>query len=310
MSTLRALSSEIADIAESVGPAVLHLKTLRRGRSAGGSAVVIGADGLALTNAHVVARSMGVEAVLSDGRSLIADVLGTDPATDLAVLRLHADEPLPHVPLGDSRNIRVGELVVAVGAPFGLTWTVTAGIVSATGRSLPGQDGRLIDGVIQTDAPLNPGNSGGPLVSARGEVIGINTAVLQQGQGLCFAVPSQTAAFVRDEILSEGRVRRAYLGIQAQDVLIPKRAVESNRLTDNRGVAVRSVAPDGPAATSRLRTGDVLVALGDEPVTTVSDLHRLLDHRAIDRAMTLHVLRDGSRRTVAVVPREVTASTN
>lgn len=305
MSTLRALSTEIADIAESVGPAVLHLKTLRRGRLAGGSGVVITEDGLALTNAHVVAKAMGVETVLSDGRSLIADIVGTDPATDLAVLRLQADDALPHVPLGDSRQTRVGEMVVAVGAPFGLTWTVTAGIVSATGRSLPGQDGRLIDGVIQTDAPLNPGNSGGPLVNASGEVIGINTAVIQQGQGLCFAVPSQTAAFVRDEIVSEGRVRRAYLGIQAQDVLVPKRIVEANALSDNRGVVVRTVVADGPAARSALRPGDVLVALGDEPVTTVSELHRLLDHRAIDRAMTLHVLRDGVRRTIAVVPREV-----
>ncbi|MHC5009444.1 MAG: S1C family serine protease [Planctomycetota bacterium] len=310
MSLLESFSDELAAVVERIGPSVVHIRALRERRpaTATGSGVIVTDEGTLLTNRHVVEGATAVEAVLSDGRTLIVDVVGEDAATDLAVLQLHGDEGFTHTPLGDSNGLRVGEIVLAIGAPFGLTWSVTSGIVSALGRTLRGQaGGRQIEGVIQTDAPLNPGNSGGPLVDARGRVMGINTAVLQPAQGLCFAVPAVTASFVMEEILREGRVRRARLGILGEDVLVPARVARGSGIDASRGVAVRRVERSGPAARAGLQTGDVIVAFNGRPVSSVADLHRLLDHDAIDRALPLLLIRDGNPLRIAVRADEVHA---
>ncbi len=313
MSILRELSAEVAAVVEKVGPSVLHIRTLhgdRRGRSAvgGGSGVLITPDGYALTNSHVVHGSSGVEATLSDGRTLLADVVGDDPATDLAVLRLGAVDGTSCAPLGDSNALRVGDWVVAVGSPYGLSFTVTGGIVSALGRTLRGEvGGRLIEGVIQTDAPLNPGNSGGPLLDAEGRVIGINTAVFFPAQGLCFAIPSNTATFVIGEVLQHGRVRRAWLGIAAEEVLLPARVGAVLELPAPRGIAVRRVEKGSPAAAAGLRDGDILVALDGNPVATVADLQRTLGRDAIGREVALRMLRNGKAETRTLHPVEARA---
>jgi S1-C subfamily serine protease len=307
MSILQDFTDETSRLVDAVGPAVLHVRVLRpRGPVAGGSGVVVTPDGYALTNAHVILGATGVEAAAADGRTHIADVVGTDPATDLALLRLGAAGTVPHVALGDSNALRVGAFVLAIGSPFGLSWSVTGGIVSALGRTLDSQvAGRRIEGVIQTDAPLNPGNSGGPLVAATGQVVGINTAVFASAQGLCFAVPSNTASFVIGEILRDGRVRRAYLGVGAEDVIVPGRIARANGLAEARGVAVRSVAKDSPAARAGLHPADVVVGLGERPVATVADLHRLLDRTAIGARLPLRILREGVLVPLLVVPDEV-----
>ena len=298
MGLLRELSDEVAALAERVGPAVAHVRAIRperRGLSSG-SAVLVSASGHALTNSHVVSGAAAVEAELADGRTLLADVLGDDPATDLAVLHLSDTAALPYAGLGDSNRLRVGDLAIALGSPFGLTRTVTLGIISALSRTLASQAaGRLIEGVIQTDAPLNPGNSGGPLVDTEGRVIGVNFAIVQQGQGVCFAVPSNTASFVLEQVLAHGRVRRAWLGIAGEEVLLPAALGARHALAAARGVAVRTVTPRSPAARAGLVAGDVIVGLGDHPVATVADLHRLLDHAAIGSARRLKVLRRGER---------------
>jgi S1-C subfamily serine protease len=243
---LRAWSDELAGLVERVGPAVVHVRAVReRGPGlATGSGVLVTPDAYALTNSHVVHGATALEVVLADGRTLLADVVGDDPATDLAALRVAADGPLPHATLADSNRLRVGDVVLALGSPFGLTRTVTAGIVSALGRTLPSQAaGRVIEGVVQTDAPLNPGNSGGPLVDAEGAVVGINAAVLAPAQGVCFAVPSNTASFVLSELLRHGRVRRAYLGIAGEEVLLPAPLARAHGLASPRGIAVARGLP-------------------------------------------------------------------
>ena len=308
MTLLRDLSHEIATLAETVSPAVLHVQTLRPGSAqlAGGSGVLLTPDGYALTNSHVVRGATGVQATLLDGRTLLADVVGEDAATDLALLRLSAAEPFPYVPLGDSNQLRVGEFAVAVGSPFGLTFTVTTGIVSALGRTLRSEvAGRVIEDVIQTDALLNPGNSGGPLVNVGGEVVGINTAIFFPAQGLCFAVPSNTASFVTGELLRHGRVRRAYLGVRIESVQLPSRLQREHGLGSARGVAVRHVEPRGPGAAAGIEAGDIVVALGGRPVASIADLSRALGADAIGRALELQLLRRGARVTVTVRPGEL-----
>lgn len=308
---LQSIADEVSAVVGEISPAVAHVRAMPasgRRRLSSGSAVLIGSSGTALTNSHVVHGAVGVELELADGRTAVADVLGDDPATDLAVLRIALDDPSPGAELGDSNGLRVGDPVLAVGSPFGLTHTVTMGIVSALGRTLPGRDGaRAIEGVVQTDAPLNPGNSGGPLVDARGRVIGINTAVVPGGQGVCFAVPSNTAAFVLSEIGAHGRVRRAWLGIGAAEVLVPRHIAERAGLEHGRGVAVRSTSPGSPAARAGLVRGDVLVRFDGRPVTSVADLHRLLDHEAIGRELTLQILRAGLPRELRVRASEAPA---
>lgn len=306
MSILRSLSDEVARVVEKVGPAVLHVRTIREQSPAlaGGSGVVVTPDGFALTNSHVVRGSAAIEAALSDGRTCIADVVGDDPATDLAVLRIGTSDRLPFAELGDSNALRVGDYSIAVGSPFGLARTVTAGIVSGLGRTLRGEGGRLIEGVIQTDAPLNPGNSGGPLLDADGRVVGINTAIFFPAQGVCFAVPSNSASFVLGEILSHGRVRRAYLGVAVQEVALPTRIAREVGLRTTRGVLVQSVAAGSPAAEAGVRPGDVIVGARAKPVQSIADLHRMLDHDAIDADIALDLIRGGARSTVRVHPRE------
>jgi S1-C subfamily serine protease len=305
---LRSISDAVASVVERVGPSVLHVRAIReRGRGlSSGSGVLFTPDGYGLTNSHVVRGAVAVEAALDDGRTVIADVVGDDPATDLAVLRLGASESLPCAPLGDSGRLRVGDYVIAVGSPFGLAKTVTSGIVSALGRTLRSeQAGRLIEDVIQTDAPLNPGNSGGPLLDAEGRVVGINTAIFFPAQGLCFAVPSGTASFVAAEVLRHGRVRRAWLGVGVEGVTLAARTVRAHGLARPGGVAVRSVEPGGPAAAAGIEAGDIVVALGGKPVATPSDLHRLLTADAIGAALEVEVLRGATKIAMTARPREV-----
>jgi S1-C subfamily serine protease len=305
---LRQLSDSIAGVVDKVGPAVLHVRTLHaeRRQLGGGSGVVITPDGYALTNSHVVHGAAAIEAELADGRVVVCDLIGDDPLSDLALLRLPAEGRLAHVALGDSNAVRVGDVVVAIGCPLGLARSVTLGVVSALGRTLQSAaPGRQIEGVIQTDAMLNPGNSGGPLVDAEGSVVGINTAIVAGGQGLCFAVPANTASFVTGEILRHGRVRRAWLGVAAFEAMLPAAIARQAGLAEGRGVGVRGVEPSSPAAAADLRPGDVLVELDGRPVRTVADLHAMLDAARIGQASRLVVLRAGRRVELAIVPREL-----
>ena len=323
MPILKNLSDEVAEVVERVSPAVLHVRTIQspgRARSgprspgrqppaqlSGGSGVLIAPDGYALTNSHVIRGASGVEAELADGRTLLVDVVGEDPATDLALLKIDADTDFEFAEVGNSNELRVGDLAIAVGSPLGLARTVTLGIVSALGRSLRSQEaGRSIEGVIQTDALLNPGNSGGPLLDVDGRVIGINTAIALGSQGLCFAVPSNTASFVVSELLRHGRVRRAYLGIGGQEVWLPKAVAQKLRLEAPRGVLVQRVVSGSPAGEAGLSTGDVLVKLGGKPVTSVADLHAGLDADAIDSSIELELVRRGELVRRSVTPRERT----
>ena len=308
---MSSLADEVSAVVERVGPSVVHVRAIpasgrRRRGLASGSGVVVSPDGYALTNSHVVSGTAGVEVELSDGRTCIADLVGDDPATDLALLRLSSDGTFPHADLGNSNDLRVGDFSIAVGSPFGLTRTVTLGIVSALGRTLRSQDaGRMIEGVIQTDAALNPGNSGGPLLDAEGRVVGINTAIVLGGQGVCFAVPSNTATFVTSQLLAHGRVRRAWLGIGGEEVLLPAGIAQAAGLESARGVAVRSLQDGSPASRADLRRGDVIVRFAGERIESVADLHRLLDQTAIDRSSELGVIRGGTLAPVSVTPREL-----
>lgn len=303
MGMMRNLANEVAANVEKVGPSVVHVRALRGRRNrtglANGSGVVVASGGFALTNSHVVHGSAGVEVELADGRTELADLVGDDPATDLALLALDGTPP-PATSFADSNGVRVGDFAIAIGSPFGLARTVTLGIVSALGRSLAGAGGRLIEGVLQTDAPLNPGNSGGPLIDADARIIGINSAVIRGGQGVCFAIASNTAGFVTNELLAHGRVRRAFLGIAVEEVLVPAGAAKSVGLARNKGVLVRSIDPFGPAAPSALREGDVVVRLDGVDVVSTPDLHRALNHEAIGRNVTLEVLRAGRLLRVAL----------
>ena len=301
MGLLQDFSRDTANVVEAVSPAVLRVRTLQPGRNrlGGGSGFLVTPDGYALTNSHVVRGATAVEAELADGTTRLADVVGDDPATDLAVLRVETGHAGAFLELSDSNELRVGEVVLAIGSPFGLARTVTLGIVSALGRTLgPGGSsggppgGRTIEGVIQTDALLNPGNSGGPLTNAAGGTVGINTAVHLGGPGICFAIPANTGAHVLSEILRHGRVRRAFLGIGVEEVLLPGSTARSLGL-EPRGVAVRSVVSGGPAARAGLRPGDVLVALGHDEVRTVSDLLRLLNGEVLGSRLRLAFVRDG-----------------
>ena len=249
-------SRVVSDVVDRVGPSVVRIDVRKQGRSAGsGSGVIISSDGLALTNSHVVQGSRTVNLITLEGRDLQARVLGDDPDTDLALLRVEADVSLPAAKLGDSAKLKRGQIAIAIGNPLGFDATVTAGVVSALGRSLQSRTGRMIEDVVQTDAPLNPGNSGGPLVSSTGEVIGINTAVIMGAQGICFAVASNTASFVAGEIARHGRVRRAYIGVGAATLAIPRRIALRLALQQATGARLLSVDQAGPAAQAGLLTG-------------------------------------------------------
>ena len=299
---LDAYSRAVVDAVESVGPAVVKIEAAR----GGGSGVVFTPDGLVLTNHHVVDGASHVTVVLPDGRSRSADLVGHDAGTDLAVVRIDASTgaPLAWATLGDSRAVRVGQVAIAIGNPYGFHHSVTTGVVSALGRSLRARSGRLIDDVIQTDASLNPGNSGGPLVTSRGEVIGINTAMILPAQGICFAIASNTARFVASRLIRDGRVRRSYIGMAGQNVPIPRAVARANQLAVSSGVFVVSVERDSPAAAAGLRDGDVVLGFAGEAVAGLDDLHRALTGDRIGVPSTLVILRAAERRELTVIPDE------
>jgi len=303
---LDAYSNAVTAVADAVGPAVVRVEVrqTKERRGGVGSGVVIAPDGLVLTNAHVVEGVREVHLQDSDGRLMEARKLGEDPDTDLALLRAGAARDLPFAPLGDSKHLRRGQLVVAIGNPLGFESTVTAGVISALGRSLRARTGRLIEDVIQTDAALNPGNSGGPLVSSRGEVIGINTAVIMGAQGICFAVASNTAKFVLSQLIQHGRVRRAYIGVSGQTAPVSRRHARAAEIDNTSGAMVTALDAEGPAAKAGLMSLDVIVRADGAPVTGVDDLIRLLDGERIGRTVALDVLRRGQLRSFEVRPVE------
>ena len=301
---LDAYSRVVSQVVDRVGPTVVRVESRGTGRRAGlGSGVIIAGDGLVLTNSHVVAGAHRVRLSLAEGAETEADVLGDDPDTDLALLRATLPAGTPAARLGDSKRLRRGHLVVAIGNPLGFESTVTAGVVSALGRSLRSQNGRLIDDVIQTDAALNPGNSGGPLVAGFGEVIGVNTAMISGAQNLCFAVSSNTALFVVGEVIAHGRVRRAHLGIAAQTLPLPRRLAVALNLGP-RAVRIGEVEAGGPADRGGLKIGDILIGLNDRPVAGADDLIRTLSAATIGLSMEAQVIRGGMIERRWLVPRE------
>jgi S1-C subfamily serine protease len=296
---LDAYSSAVIHAVETVGPAVVKIDA----GQGGGSGVLFTPDGLILTNCHVVENSGPLTVVMTDGRSLRADLIGQDADTDLAVIRVDGSA-MPFATLGDSRAVRVGQIAIAIGNPYGFHHSVTAGVVSALGRSLRARSGRLMDDIIQTDAALNPGNSGGPLVTTRGEVIGVNTATILPAQGLCFAIASNTARFVAARLIRDGRIRRSYIGLAGQTVPIPRAVARENQLAVTSGVFVVSVEPNSPAAAAGVKDGDVVLAFAGTPVTGVDDLHRLLTEEKIGEPTAITFLRSARRRKVTMLPTE------
>jgi S1-C subfamily serine protease len=302
---LDAYSRAVIDVVDRVGPTVVRLDVKTGGQRGGtGSGVIVAPDGLVLTNSHVVDGAARVNVTTVDGRSLTAQVVGNDPDTDLALVRIDAPVTLPAAPLGNSKLLRRGQLVIAIGNPLGFESTVTTGVVSALGRSLRARSGRLIDDVIQTDAALNPGNSGGPLVSSRGEVVGVNTAVIMGAQGICFAVAANTASFVLGELVRHGRVRRAYIGIAAQQFTLSRRRQLAAALAQDSAVMVATVEPGSPADRAGIAAGDIILALDGTAVTGADDLIRILAGEKIGRTVEVETLHNGSRRSVSLVPAE------
>jgi S1-C subfamily serine protease len=314
---LDAYSQAVVHVAETVSPSVVKIEAEMpappgRPRRAGppgeavrgsGSGFVFTPDGFILTNSHVVSGARKLSVQLDDGRSLAATLVGDDPHTDIAVIRVEGPDLVP-AKLGDSSGLRVGQLVVAIGNPYGFDCTVTAGVVSALGRSLRSQSGRLIDDVIQTDAALNPGNSGGPLVNTHGEVVGVNTAMIRPAQGLCFAVGMRTASFVMIRLIHDGRIRRSYIGVGGQDVPLLRRVVRFFDLPVESGLMVVSVEPDSAAAEAGLRDGDIVVRFGETWVRGIDDLHRLLTEERVGQPLAMTLLRGREQLTITVRPRE------
>ena len=315
---LDAYSCAVTAAVEKVSPSVVNVEVRQaagrtrsgepRERRGGGSGFVFTPDGLILTNSHVVHDASHIEVTLADSRRVPARTIGDDPATDLAVIRIDLignDAPgLQAVQLGDSQQLRPGQMAIAIGNPYGFQSTVTAGVISALGRSLRSYSGRLIEDVIQTDAALNPGNSGGPLVNSQGQVIGVNTATILPAQGICFAIGINTAKFVAGRLLRDGRIRRSYIGISAQTVPIHRRVVRFYNLSKETGVVVLGVEPDSPARTTGVREGDVIVALDNKPIAGVDDLHRLLTDAQVGARCALTVIRHTERLALGIVPEE------
>ncbi len=313
---LDSYSDTVASVAERVSPAVVKIDVFGagassrkngpdgKGPSGSGSGFIFTPDGFILTNSHVVQGAQDILVTLDDGRRLAAQLSGDDPHTDLALIRIHAPD-LPTATLGESRDLRVGQIAVAIGNPYGFDCTVTAGVVSALGRSLRSRSGRLIDNVVQTDAALNPGNSGGPLVDSHGTVIGVNTAVILPAQGLCFAIAIDTAKFVVQNLLLHGRIRRGWIGVAGQNVPLNRRNARALGLTTAGGVLVVGVEEKSPAWRADLRDGDLILAVNGSPAPTVDDLHRLLTSEQIGKPCTITALRYGTRMDVTIVPEEV-----
>jgi S1-C subfamily serine protease len=320
MNLLDAYSQAVTSAARQVSPAVINIEVLgpaaqgRRRRPApesaeetrgAGSGFIFTPDGFALTNSHVVHGASRIVATLSDGRSFGAELVGDDPDTDLAVVRINTSEPhLPFAGLGASDALEVGQLVIAIGNPYGFQYTVTAGVVSALGRSLRARSGRIIDNVLQTDAALNPGNSGGPLVDASGNVVGVNTAIIRGAQGICFAIAIDTVKFVATRLMTHGRVKRSYLGVGGQNMPIRRQVVRFHDLAAESGVLVVSVEPGSPAETAGVRERDVIVGLGERTIAGIDDLHRTLTDGAVGIATPLTLIRRAEKLALTVVPAE------
>jgi len=293
---LDAYSRTVTAVAEQVSASVVRIEA-----SGSGSGFVMTPDGYLLTNSHVVSGEKRIHVTLQDGQRVPAQLVGDDPHTDIALVRIDAPK-LPALAFADSSTLRVGQLAIAVGNPYGFDCTVTAGVVSALGRSLRTKTGRLIDDVIQTDAALNPGNSGGPLVDSRGRVVGVNTAMILPAQGICFAIAANTASFVMGKLIHEGRIRRSYLGVAGQNVPLHRRVVRFHGLARETGVLVVSVEPNSPAARAGLHDGDLIVAYGDHPVAGVDDLHRLLTEEQAGIGATVTILRELQKQALSVEP--------
>jgi S1-C subfamily serine protease len=302
---LDAYSSAVTSAAARITPSVVNIEVRQQGRRGeqhgGGSGFLFTPDGFILTNSHVVSGASSIDATLMDGTRYPASVVGNDPHTDLAVVRISAPNQVP-ARLGNSDAIRPGQLVVAVGNPLGFQCTVTAGVVSALGRTMRAQSGRLIDNVIQTDAALNPGNSGGPLVNSRGEVIGVNTAVILPAQGICFAIGINTAIFVASRLIRDGRITRSYIGVGGQSVPMHRRVVRFYNLPVEHGVLVMGVEKGSPAETAGLQDGDVIVAYGERPVASVDDLHRILTEEQVGKSAEVTVIRQTEKLVRTIVP--------
>jgi S1-C subfamily serine protease len=302
---LDAYSQAVVRAAEAVGPSVVKIEVRGRigERSGSGSGFIITPDGFVLTNSHVVHGAKSIDVMLADGRHPDAQVVGDDPDTDLAVVRVYAPQLRP-VRLGNSKSVRVGQLAIAIGNPYGFQCTVTAGVVSALGRSFRANTGRLMDDIIQTDAALNPGNSGGPLVNSRGEVIGVNTAVILPAQGLCFAIGIDTAKHVAGWLIKDGKIRRSYIGVGGQNVPISRRVVRHHKLETTSGVLVIAVAKGGPAARAGLREGDIMVSYNARPTESIDALHKLLTGDQIGAVSSLTVLRGAEKLNLPIIPEE------
>lgn len=313
---LDAYSQAVINAVERVSPSVVNIdvhKSLRRSQTphfrspeelrGNGSGFIFTPDGFILTNSHVVHHSDKIEVTLSDGRRFQADLVGDDPDTDLAVVRINGPNLVP-APLGDSQKIRVGQLVIAIGNPYGFQYTVTSGVISALGRSLRSVSGRLIDNIIQTDAALNPGNSGGPLVTSQGEVVGVNTAMILAAQGICFAIGINTAKFVAGKLIKEGKIRRSYVGLGGQNVPLPRRIVRFHRLPVESGVLVVSVEPNSPAQRADLSEGDIIVGFDGQPISGIDDLHKVLTEERVGARTPLTIIRRSEKLVLNIVPEE------
>ena len=312
---LDAYSLAVTSVVERVGPSVVHIHVsknvdptnsesrARRGAMGSGSGFIITPDGFVLTNSHVVHGADVIECILADGRAVHARIVGDDPDTDLAVLRISADD-LVAAELGDSAALKVGQVAIAIGNPFGFQASVTAGVVSSLGRTLRATTGRLIDNLIQTDAALNPGNSGGPLVNSRGEVIGVNTAVILPAQGICFAIASDTAIFVASRLIRDGRIKRSFIGVAGQDVPLHRRIVRFFHLEKQRGILVVGIEPDSPAAQAGLREGDLIIGFGEHAIGGIDELHRLLTGERVGTSQPLRVLRRTELLELEITPSE------
>jgi len=317
-----AYSRAVISAAEKVSPSVVYIEVQqpvrsRRGNAprmpqearGSGSGFIFTPDGFILTNSHVVHGAKGIEVTVSDGHKHQADLIGDDTDTDLAVIRINAPNLVP-AHLGEAQKIRVGQLVVAIGNPYGFQYSVTAGVVSALGRSLRAQSGRLMDDVIQTDAALNPGNSGGPLVNSRGEVIGVNTAMILPAQGISFATSIDIAKFVASRLIRDGKVSRSYIGLAGQNVQLPRRIVRYYNLAVESGILVVSFEENSPARNARLREGDIIIALDDHPTAGIDDLHKLLTEERIGHKSSLVVIRGTEKLRLEVTPEESRSRTS
>jgi S1-C subfamily serine protease len=301
-------SATIINAVAKVSPSVVQINIKKpharhqegQGPDATGSGFIISPEGFVVTNSHVVHGSHEIEVNLADGTSFKAELIGEDPSTDIAVIRIYGHN-FPHAGFGNSKKLKVGQLVIAIGNPFGFQFTVTTGVVSALGRSMYSYAGRLIDGVIQTDAALNPGNSGGPLINAAGEVVGINTAVISPAQGLCFAVGSSVAEYVVGKLITTGKVRRSSLGIAGHTIMLPQRVTNYNHLTLNRGILIQEILPERSIHNAQLSTGDVIIGINQIPVGSVDELYLQLNEQLIGKAVELDILKKGVKKTIEIV---------